>query len=85
MSGRIQMRKYSATNFLNSLKRRIYVGDKGGYFALAAGTGKKVYGVKARYKRASGSTNVMKINKQVGNVPLKIRRKVRSNKGVRRA
>ena len=77
--------KSTATNFLNSLKRRIYTGAKGGYFALAAGTGKKVYGVKARYKRASGKTTVFKINKQVGNVPVRIRRKVRSNKGVKRA
>ena len=74
--------KSSSTMYLNSLKRRIYMGERGGYFALAAGTGKKVYGVKARYMKHNGSSKVMKIVNKMA-VPNKIRRKVRSDKMMR--
>ena len=71
--------KSSATKYLNSLKRRIYMGVRGGYFALAKGTGKKVYGAKALYMRNRGTKVIMKIDHS--KVPIKIRRKVRSDKG----
>ena len=71
----------TSTNYLNSLKRRIQVGPRGGYFVQDS-KGKKVYGVKARYRKV-GSTNVTKIANHMA-VPTPIRRKVRSNKGVAR-
>jgi hypothetical protein len=73
--------KHSSTNFLNSLKRRIHVGERGGYFAHDA-QGKKVYGAKALYRKV-GSGDVTKIVNHAA-VPSPIRRKVRSNKGVAR-
>jgi len=73
--------KHSSTNFLNSLKRRIHVGERGGYFAHDA-QGKKVYGAKALYRKV-GSGDVTKIINHAA-VPSPIRRKVRSNKGVAR-
>ena len=71
----------TSTNYLNSLKRRIHVGGRGGYFAHDA-QGKKVYGAKALYRKV-GSSNVTKIANHMA-VPTPIRRKVRSNKGVAR-
>ena len=71
--------KSSSTNYLNSMKRRIYMGERGGFFALAVGTGKKVYGVKARYMRTRGKNAVRKIDNKMA-VPNKIKRKIRSAK-----
>jgi hypothetical protein len=82
MSGRIERRQsYSATNYLNARKRRIFQGAKGGFHALGEG-GKKVYGIKAHFRKVGrgDATNIS----NMAAVPSPIRRKVRSNKGVAR-
>ena len=71
----------SATNYLNASKRRIFHGARGGFHALGDG-GKKVYGVKAHFRKV-GSANATKISNMAA-VPSPIRRKARSNKGVAR-
>jgi len=73
--------KMSATNYLNASKRRIFHGARGGFHALGEG-GKKVYGVKASFRKV-GNGDVTKIANMAA-VPSPIRRKVRSNKGVAR-
>jgi hypothetical protein len=83
MSGRIEKRQsYSATNYLNASKRRIFHGARGGFHALGV-RGKKVYGIKAHFRKVGGSGNVTNISNMAA-VPSPIRRKVRSNKGVAR-
>ena len=71
----------SATNYLNASKRRIFHGARGGFHALGDG-GKKVYGVKASFRKV-GNGNATKISNMAA-VPSPIRRKTRSNKGVAR-
>ena len=72
----------SSTNFLNSSKRRIMQGVRGGFFSNS-GDGKKVYGLKAHFRKVGANGAVTKIiNKSA--VPSPIRRAVRSNKGVTR-
>ena len=71
----------SATNYLNSSKRRIFHGARGGFHALGE-SGKKVYGIKAHFRKV-GNGDVTKIADHMA-VPSPIRRKVRSNKGVAR-
>jgi hypothetical protein len=71
----------SATNYLNASKRRIFHGARGGFHALGEG-GKKVYGVKASFRKV-GNGNATKISNMAA-VPSPIRRKTRSNKGVAR-
>lgn len=72
----------SSTNFLNSSKRRIMQGARGGFFANA-GAGKKVYGVKAHFRKVGANGEITKIA-NTSAVPSPIRRAVRSNKGVAR-
>ena len=63
----------TTTNFLNSKKRRIMIGVRGGFFSNM--NGKKVYGMKAMFRKV-GAGDVTKIANH-GAVPLAIRRKVR--------
>ena len=76
------------TSFLNSKGRRIYQGEKGGYFSKKA-NGVRVYGVKAAKRVAVGSDSAPRkiVNSVRKEVPSPIRpavRKVRANKGVAR-
>ena len=70
-----------ATNFADSKKRAIRLSDKGTYYVKTS-DGKRSYGPKAAFKK----TNVGGMRKlRVGSaVPNKIKRVVRSNKGVAR-
>jgi hypothetical protein len=77
-----------ATSFLNSKGRRIFQGEKGGYFARKA-NGDRVYGVKANKRVAVGSDATPRkiVNSMRNEVPSPIRpavRKPRANKGVAR-
>jgi hypothetical protein len=70
------------TNYLNMSKRRIYQGDKGGYFVRRS-DGKKLYSPKASYRKVGGNGDETKLKpKNRNSVPVKLRRAVRKNAGV---
>ena len=72
------------TNFTNSQHRRIYQGAKGAYFVKRA-DGKKVYGVRASFRKVGANGMETKLNKANRNtVPSPLRRAVRKNAGVKR-
>lgn len=52
------------TKYLNSKKRQIYQGPRGGYFSVAAG-GRKVYGIYARYRQDGNKVVKIKVKKGV--------------------
>lgn len=60
------------TTFYNSKHRQIYTGHKGGMYVVSGN--KKVYGVKAHYKKTTGGTMVS----------LDVKRKTRKNAGLKR-
>ncbi len=60
------------TTFYNSQHRQIYTGHRGGMYVVSHG--KKVYGVKAHFKKTTGGAMVA----------LEVKRKTRSNKGTTR-
>ena len=71
------------TNYLNMSKRRIYQGDKGGYFVRRSSDSKKLYSPKAAYRKVGGNGDETKLKpKNRNSVPVKLRRAVRKNAGV---
>ena len=58
------------TTFYNSKHRQIYTGHKGGMYVVSGN--KKVYGVRAHYKKTTGGTMVS----------LDVKRRTRKDKGV---
>ncbi len=68
----------TATAFKNSVNRRIYQGEKGGFFVLK--DGKKVYSPKASFRQV-GDGNKAKVTRATANVPTPLRRAVRKNAG----
>ena len=52
------------TKYLNSKKRQIYQGPRGGYFSVAAG-GRKIYGIYARYRQDGNKVVKIKVKKGV--------------------
>ena len=71
------------TNYLNMSKRRIYQGDKGGYFVRRISDSKKLYSPKAVYRKVGGNGDETKLKpKNRNSVPVKLRRAVRKNAGV---
>ena len=71
------------TNYLNMSKRRIYQGDKGGYFVRRISDSKKLYSPKASYRKVGGNGDETKLKpKNRNSVPVKLRRAVRKNAGV---
>jgi len=71
------------TNYLNIRKRRIYQGDKGGYFVRRDYDSKKLYSPKASYRKVGGNGDETKLKpKNRNSVPVKLRRAVRKNAGV---
>ena len=70
----------SATNYLNSKGRRIFKSDRGAFYSVSA-DGKKVYGVKAAFRKAGGDGARVKITAKRNNttvIPNKIRPAVRT-------
>ena len=61
---------HSTTNFLNSKKRRIMIGVRGGFFYNM--NGKKVYGTKATFRKVGAGVVTNIVNHSA--VPLPIRR-----------
>jgi len=71
------------TNYLNMSKRRIYQGDKGGYFVRRNYDGKKLYSPKAAYRKVGGNGDETKLKpKNRNSVPVKLRCAVCKNAGV---
>ena len=60
------------TTFYNSKQRMIYTGHRGGMYVVSGG--RKVYGVKAHFKKTTGGPMVT----------LEVKRKTRKNAGVPR-
>jgi hypothetical protein len=74
----------TATNFLNSQKRRIFQGARGSYFVKRA-DGKKVYGLRAAFRKVGANGAESKLTKKNAmTVPSPLRRAVRKNAGVKR-
>ena len=72
------------TNFLNMKKRRIFQGERGGFFVRDA-DGKMHRGIKAAYRKVGANGNESKLGpKNRESVPVKLRRAVRKNAGVRK-
>lgn len=71
----------TATAFKNSSNRRIYQGEKGGFFVLK--DGKKIYSPKAAFRQV-GDGNKAKVTRGTANVPTPLRRAVRKNAGTKR-
>ena len=72
------------TNFMNAQHRRIYQGAKGAFFVKRA-DGKKVYGIRASFRKVGANGVETKLNKSNRNtVPSPLRRAVRKNAGVKR-
>jgi len=70
----------SATNYLNSKGRRIFKSDRGAFYSVSA-DGKKVYGVKAAFRKAGSEGAKVKITVKRNNttvIPNKIRPVVRT-------
>jgi len=76
------MNSAATTNFLNTKGRRIYQGKVGGYFIMK--DGKKVYKPTAAFRQVGANGTKSKVTSTSANVPGAIRRKVRSNAGVKR-
>ena len=68
----------TATAFKNRSNRRIYQGEKGGFFVLK--DGKKIYSPKAAFRQV-GDGNKAKVTRATANVPTPLRRAVRKNAG----
>ena len=72
------------TNFLNMKRRRIFQGERGGFFVRDA-DGKMHRGIKAAYRKVGANGNESKLGpKNRESVPVKLRRAVRKNAGVAR-
>ena len=72
------------TNFLNSKRRRIFQGERGGFFVRDA-DGKMHRGIKAAYRKVGANGTESKLGpKNRDSVPAKLRRAVRKNAGVAR-
>ena len=72
------------TNFLNAKRRRIFQGERGGFFVRDA-DGKMHRGIKAAYRKVGANGTESKLGpKNRDSVPAKLRRAVRKNAGVAR-
>ena len=76
------MNSAATTNFLNTKGRRIYQGKVGGYFIMK--DGKKMYKPTAAFRQVGANGNKSRVTSTSANVPGAIKRKVRSNAGVKR-
>ena len=77
------MNSASVTNFLNVKNRRIYQGKLGGFFIMK--DGKKMYKPTAVFRQVGANGTKTRVTAANVNVPGAIKRKVRSNAGVKRA
>jgi hypothetical protein len=72
------------TNFLNMKRRRIYQGERGGFFVKDS-DGKMKRGIKASFRKVGSNGDESKLGpKNRDSVPVKLRRAVRKNAGVAR-
>lgn len=76
------MNPASATIFLNVKNRRIYQGKLGGFFIMR--DGKKVYKPTAVFRQVGATGTKTRVTATNVNVPGAIKRKVRSDAGVKR-
>ena len=73
------------TNFLNIKSRRIFQGERGGFFVKRAADNKKLYKPKAAFRKVGANGNVSKLApKNRESVPTKLRRAIRKNAGMKR-
>jgi hypothetical protein len=72
------------TNFLNAKRRRIYQGERGGFFVKDS-DGKMKRGIKAAFRKVGANGDESKLGpKNRDSVPVKLRRAVRKNAGKKR-